>query len=445
MGGDLSSGPPSWGRHPAPHDQQVVPLISRSEPLPRISRSLLPRGLGRSYGDSCLNDGGALLLARGLDRFIRFDAGTGLLACEAGVSLAEIVDFALPRGWFLPVSPGTRHVTLGGAIANDVHGKNHHRAGSFGNHVVRLELLRSDGSRTTCSRDENAGLFRATIGGLGLTGLVTWAELRLHVVAGPWMEVDTRPFRGLAELVELSEGLGSRAEYCVGWLDATARGGQAGRGIFMAGDHSAESARRPRKPGAHPAIVSVPADLPFSWLHPAAVRAFNAAYAWRGRTRAGRARVGVDAFFHPLDVVGCWNRLYGPSGFVQHQCVVPRTAEGRRALETILALAEARKRPSYLSVVKVFGDLPGEGLLSFARPGITLALDFPVTPDGGLFPMLDEIDDIVVAAGGALYPAKDARMSAATFRASFPRLPEFLGFVDPAFSSSFWRRVGGSR
>ena len=432
------TGYPSWGRYPAAR-QRVRALAWAGDelPLPQNGGSVLPRGLGRSYGDSCLNDGGWLLDTTRLDHLIELDAERGLLRCEAGVSLAAILEIALPRGWFLPVTPGTKHVTIGGAVANDVHGKNHHRAGTFGRFVTRFELLRSDCGRIVCTPEQNASLFQATIGGLGLTGLITWVELRLKPVVGGFIDVESVRFDGLDAFFDLAVDSDARFEYTVAWVDCAARGPRLGRGLLLRGNHAPLAERAP----ARPPRLAVPFDLPGSGflLNRLTLRAFNAAYYGRQRREIVRRRVSFDPFFYPLDGVRDWNRLYGTRGFLQYQCLVPPT-EGRAVMRSIFGRVAEAGEGSFLAVLKLFGELPSPGLLSFPRPGVTLALDFAIRgPE--TFALLDQLDALVASAGGRVYPAKDARMSARSFRQYFPEWEELRTFVDPAFSSSFWRRV----
>jgi FAD/FMN-containing dehydrogenase len=339
-----------WGRVRRAR-QRVVEVRDRAAPLPRAA-SMLPRGLGRSYGDVCLNEGGVLLDTRGLDRFITFDEERGVLRCESGVRIADVIALALPRGWFPAVTPGTQFVTVGGAIANDVHGKNHHRDGSFGHHVEAFELLRSDGSRLTCSATENAGLFRATIGGLGLTGLVTWADLRLTRVPGPWIRQSAARFASLPAFFEASAALERDHRYVVAWLDCATPGRV--RGVIFAGDHEAGERRVRRR-----AARSVPVEPPFSLVNPVTLRAFNALY-YRV-PRAGLSQPGLvpwEPYFYPLDSLLGWNRLYGPRGFHQYQCVVPPDDRGRVALGLLLERIAASGEGSFLGVLKRFGDRP---------------------------------------------------------------------------------------
>ena len=423
----------AWGR--LPHGTaDVLPLNSRHQPLPDAP-SMLAFGNGRSYGDSCQNDGGALLRARGLDRYIAFDPATGVIEVEAGVLLAEILDLVLPQGWFLPVTPGTRFVTVGGAIANDVHGKNHHRAGSFGNHVLRLELLRSDGSVRHCSMAEHADWFAATLGGLGLTGLIRQATIQLQRVAGPWLRGDSERFGNLGEFFALAAAAERDWQYTVAWLDCSARGADLGRGIFIRGNHAAASARQPPKAGR----LSLPFTPPLSAVNGLTLRAFNTLYFHRPAAVARDAPWHWRPFFYPLDGLQDWNRLYGPRGFYQYQCVLPM-ADAEAVLAEMLRRIGRSGLGSFLVVLKTFGDVPSRGLLSFPRPGVTLAIDFP-NRGAATLALLEALDALTFAAGGALYPAKDARMSPAAFRQSFPRWEAFTAYLDPRFSSSFWRRV----
>lgn len=425
----------SWGRYPRQSAAAVEPMAWRHQALP-AGASLLPRGQGRSYGDSCLNAGGTLIDTAPLDHVIAFDRDSGVLRCEAGMTLAHILELAVPAGWFLPVTPGTRFVTIGGAIANDVHGKNHHAAGTFGRHVQRFELLRSDGARLECSAQSHAELFAATIGGLGLTGLVTWAQVQLRPIRSARLEVETLAFSGIDEFLALSHESAARFEHTVAWVDATARAVHLGRGLFMRANHVDEpdgtlSGR------ARASRFAVPCDMPAAVLGRPAVAAFNMLHL--RAARRGIARVPYERFFYPLDGVRDWNRVYGRRGFLQHQGVVPM-ADAAAVVKAMLREISSSAAASFLSVLKVFGDRPSPGMLSFPRPGVTLALDFPMRGAATL-ELLDRLDRIVVEAGGAIYPAKDARMAPHTFARSFPRADEFARHVDPAFSSSFWRRV----
>lgn len=427
----------SWGRYPKATPARVTRLTNRTAPLPDSDLPMLVYGNGRSYGDVCLNDGGHILLGRGLDRFIAFDPETGVLRAEAGVLLSEILDLVVPRGWFLAVTPGTCLITLGGAIANDVHGKNHHRAGTFGHHVRAFELLRSDGSRRVCTPTQNADWFAATLGGLGLTGLITWVEIQLRAIEGPWIQAESRRFANLGEFFARSEEADRTHEFTVAWVDCAARGANLGRGILLSGNFAPASAGPGTTPKAH-GLLNVPLTPPFSLINRLSLNAFNALYY---RKPEGAFLTHYAPFFYPLDSIGHWNRIYGPKGFLQYQCVLPpETAEP--ATRELLARIAKSGQGSFLAVMKRFGDRPSLGMLSFPRPGVTIALDFPMLGTKTLR-LMDELDGVVAEAGGALYPAKDGRMGYTMFTLSLPAQKDFLRFRDQALQSMFWQRSIG--
>lgn len=422
----------SWGRYPkARHAAVRRPAWNDAVDVGGAG-TRLPFGRGRSYGDCCLNDGGELVDTSRLDRILGFDAASGIIRCEAGMTFGDILEVIVPKGWFLPVTPGTKEVSVGGAVANDIHGKNHHVAGTFGRHVIRFELVRSDGSKRVCSATENGELFAATIGGIGLTGLVTWVEFRLRRIPGPAIMAERVRFGTYDDFLALSRESDGRFEHVVAWLDTTAPPAARGRGIFFRGNHAEGAAPRPRRFG-----LTVPGMMPERLLGPTVLRAFNSAYYHRPAASASTAH--YDGFFYPLDKLGEWHRLYGRRGFVQYQCAIPY-GTARESLSEILGTADRYGLASFLSVLKAFGDLPSPGLLSFPMPGVTLAMDFPFRGAETL-DALTRLDDIVLAAGGRLYPAKDARMSGAAFRKMYPSWEELARLKDPAFSSSFWRRV----
>ncbi len=430
----------SWGRFPkATHD--VVRMNWRDTALPPDSgKSMLPFGNGRSYGDCCLNDHGILVDTRGLDRFMAFDARTGTLRCEAGVLLSEILELVVPRGWFLPVTPGTQFVTIGGAVANDVHGKNHHRAGTFGRHINCFELLRSDGTRLRCSPTENPDWFRATVGGLGLTGLITWVELQLKAISGPLIDQEIIRYGRLEEFFRLSRESDTTYEYTVAWIDCAATGASLGRGLFIRGndatggqDRRAKAEGRPTQRPVRPAVRagqrSEPSPLQCAVLPQAVAgtRALDGALLNVLLPARRHRRVESDL------------RIERPAAVSMRD---PASACGTGDTRRSSARLPAPAPVPFLAVLKMFGDLPSPGLLSFPRPGATLALDFP-NQGKRTFDLLDRLDAITMAAEGALYPAKDARMSPDTFRRSFPNWQQLEPFIDPRFSSSFWRRVSG--
>jgi FAD/FMN-containing dehydrogenase len=432
--------PHSWGRYPKVRHSQVQSIYWRNElpDLGQLEDSALPFAYGRSYGDSCLNAGGVSLDVSHLERFIAFDEETGLLRCESGVSLAEILEVMVPRGWFLPVTPGTKFVSVGGAIANDIHGKNHHRGGTFGCHVTCFELLRSNGERLLCSPEQNSELFRATIGGLGLTGLILWAEFRLKPIVNPYIDMEHIRFSSLDEFFAISAESDADYEYTMSWVDILIGGENLCRGIFMRGNHN-QSRELAEKPMKKRLPLAVPIDFPPFVLNSLTVRAFNELLYHAQVPKRVHKIVSYDPFFYPLDSIHNWYRMYGKRGFLQYQFVIP-FEEGHHAMREILGRIRHSGEGSFLTVLKKFGDVQSPGMLSFPRPGLTLALDFAY---GGpkTLRLLDELDRIVLQSGGAVYPAKDARMSAASFQTFFPRWKEFSAYVDPKFSSSFWRRV----
>lgn len=424
----------SWARYPY-REQKAVDLQWRTDLLPEAP-SVLPQGNARSYGDSCMNHGGLVASTRFLRRFMEFDPQTGLLRCEAGVQLADILAVVEPQGWFLPVTPGTKFVTVGGAIGNDVHGKNHHLEGSFGNHVTRFELLRTDGSRRLCTPTENPDWFDATIGGLGLTGLITWAEIQLKRVPNSAINLETIKYSDLVSFFRLSDESESTHEYTAAWVDCLASREKLGRGHFLRGNHARVT--QP-KPAAAKLKLSMPVDPPLSLVNSLSLRAFNTLYYNRQLQERTFATVHYDPFFYPLDFVHDWNRMYGPKGFLQYQCVVPNETRHDAIREILQRIADANSG-SFLVVLKVFGSVASRGLLSFPRPGATLALDFPYQGHKTMT-LFDQLDEVVVQAGGAIYPAKDAHMKGDHFRLFYPQHETFTQFKDPGISSSFWRRV----
>lgn len=430
----------SWGGYP--HiTQKGKYLTNRYTNLPDESQTLLPYGRGKSYGDSCLNSQGLVLSSKALQHFISFDAATGLLRCEAGVTLADIIDVCLPQGWFLPVTPGTKYVTVGGAIGNDVHGKNHHQAASFGNHVLQFELLRTDGNRLICSPEANTDWFKATVGGLGLTGFITWVELQLKKVESRLMHTDTCKYRNLDEFFVLSEESKEKYEYTVAWIDCLATGENLGKGHFIRGNHVKQNNLHAEQALTKKNKFNIPLKPPISLINNLSVRAFNKLYYERQRNKHVSSTVDYDPFFYPLDGIDNWNRIYGTKGFLQHQCVIPME-HASLGIREILARISASGQGSFLVVLKMMGNLPSQGLLSFCSAGVTLALDFPFLGDKTL-KLLTGLDDVVMQAGGKIYPAKDARMSAELFQQSYPEWTTVESKRDPNIMSDFWRRVTG--
>ena len=425
----------SWGRvfKVAHVVNSAAFLTDARAAVTRCDKYTLPLGAARSYGDVCLNREGELVRTTALDRMITADWTTGVIRAEAGLSLDALLRIAVPKGWFLPVTPGTKFVTLGGAVANDVHGKNHESTGTIGCHIRRIGLARSSGEVLELSDVDNAELFQATIGGLGLTGLILWVELALKRIGSSEIDVETIEIADLDQFFRLAED-STDWEHTVGWVDCLAKGKSLGRGLFMRGRHHPHGAlqvhRAPR--------FAVPFDAPSWLLNSLTVRLFNLAYRHRPWTM-GQRTVHYDPFFYPLDAVQGWNRLYGRRGFFQHQSVVPsKAAVG--AIERLLTLTGEYQQGSFLVVLKLFGARKSPGLLSFPMAGATLALDLPNRGESTQ-KLLQLLTDVVIEAGGRIYPAKDATMSAEAFRLGYPDWTRLEAMRDPKFMSDFWRRV----
>lgn len=430
-----------WGNYPR---AEVKLLTARGDAEIAqhlvTEKSLIARGNGRAYGDAALNPSATLSLLRH-DRILAFDEATGILTCEAGVMLADILTLFTPRGWFPPVTPGTKFVTIGGMVAADVHGKNHHLHGSFANHITQLTLQLADGAIITCSPTENAELFFVTCGGMGLTGLITEVSFRLIPVETAYIRQQTIRTANLAETMAAFEQ-SQRATYSVAWIDCLARGDNLGRSVLYLGEHAAKSnvaffgdvlQPKPRK------NRSIPFNFPSFTLNRFSIAAFNALY--YTRAKPGASLVDYESFFYPLDGVRDWNRIYGKRGFVQYQCVLPKEASAK-GIAALLETIAAAGLGSFLAVLKLLG--PGNRYLSFPMPGYTLALDFPIC--NKLFPLLAKLDAIVATHGGRIYLAKDARMGPAMLQ-HYPERDAFSALIrqyDPSrkFSSLQSERLG---
>ena len=411
------------------------------------ARGVIARGLGRSYNNAAQNAGGLVIGMARLNRIISFDPATGEVGCEAGVSLERLMAAGLPHGWFVPVSPGTRQVTIGGAIAADVHGKNHHRAGSFARHVHWLDLLLPNGIQLRVSPAADPRLFWATAGGMGLTGIIVRAAVQLTRVETASVRVDTVRAADLDQAMACLAEADGRYGYTVAWLDCLARGRHLGRSVVTSGDFAAladlpASQRRDPLAFRPAARLSAPRACPPGLVNRYTVALANELWYRKAPRRRDGEIQSIGTFFHPLDGIRSWNTVYGPGGFRQYQFVVP--FGGEHVLRRSLELISAAGAPSFVTVLKRFG--PGdEGYLSFPMPGWTLALDFPArTP--GLPGLLDRLDTGVLAVGGRVYLAKDSRVSRETFAAMYPRLAEFRAVradVDPAgvLTSDLARRL----
>lgn len=437
-----------WGRYPLQICELERP--ERYADLRPNTATLIARGQGRSYGDASLNENGRVILTERINRMLELDVKQGILRAEAGVTLAEILPVIVKQGWFLPVTPGTKFVSLGGCIAADVHGKNHHHDGGFGNHVLGIELILADGSQITCSATENADVFWATVGGMGLTGIIGEVTLKLIPIQTSKMMVSQHAANNLEQLFELLQDPSRDDRYSVAWIDCLATGEELGRGIAMFGHHASVAEYKNIKPLASKPASSraLPFDFPSWVLNPLSISAFNKLYFYMGSRKKQPFLSDYDNYFYPLDAIGQWNRMYGKRGFVQYQCVIPE-ATALAGMTALLKELSGSRRASFLAVLKRFGA-EGKGQLSFPVPGYTLALDLPLR-DKSLFSLLDKLDHIVLQHGGRIYLAKDARISAESFKAMYPRHEEWLKIkqsIDPGnrFSSSLSRRlnIGGA-
>ena len=435
-----------WGRYPRRLATVLCPQ-DIAEAIPPLAAQMIARGQGRSYGDAALLGDGIVMLTEQLSRFVSFDELTGLLTAQAGTTLAEVIREFLPRGWFPAVVPGTKHVSLGGCVAADIHGKNHHRDGAFGAHVKEIEIVLANRSRQRCSAETEPALFWSTVGGMGLTGLVTEVVLQLVPVESSYLRVQHHRAHDLDASFEMLADEASDDHYTVAWIDCLAGAGKLGRSVLMRGHHACRAdlsgKMRPRPFASPRRQYNLGFDFPSRALNSAGIRAFNEFY-FRLQARRSRPFIAhYESFFFPLDRLGNWNRMYGKRGFVQYQCVLP-TAEARRGMQSLLEALARAGRSSFLSVLKRFGPA-GRGLLSFPIEGYTLTLDLPVS-DPGLFPFLDTLDAIVLKHGGRVYLAKDARLKPEIFRQMYPRIAEWLAIkrrVDPEnrFSSDLARRL----
>ncbi|RTY33691.1 FAD-binding oxidoreductase [Chlorobium phaeovibrioides] len=405
-----------WGRYPVIDAEVYAPgsLDDLKTMCATTAAGMTPRGLGRSYGDSSLGE--QMLSSRRLNHFLAFDAATGVLQSEAGVSLSDILQVFIPKGWFLPVTPGTQFVTIGGAIASDVHGKNHHVAGCFCDHVAHLDILLDAERIIRCSPQEHPDLFHATCGGMGLTGMIISAAIRLKPIKSAFIDQTTFKARNLEESLDLFN-IHASAPYSVAWIDCITGGPSLGRSLLMTGDHTTEGPLTLNTK----ARIGLPLDMPSILLNRYSIQAFNTLYYNRITKDAVQSHVHYEPFFYPLDSINDWNRMYGKNGFTQYQFAVPKDA-GRNAMDAILKTIVDAGKGSFLAVLKAFGK-QNNNLLSFPIEGYTLALDFKIEPE--LFRLLDRLDSMVLDYGGRIYLTKDARMSPATFRIGYKELEAF--------------------
>ena len=404
-----------WGRYPRVEAELLLPQTSMDcARFMHDEVSCIPRGQGRSYGDSA--NAALVLQSTYLNHYIEFDASLGVLRCEAGVTIREILDLIVPRAWFIPVTPGSSYVSIGGAIASDVHGKNHHGSGTFSQHIIEMQMMLASGEIVTVSPAQLPDLFAATCGGMGLTGMILNATLQLMPIQSSQIEQKTMQASCLeAVCAGFEENAGST--YSVAWIDCIATGSKLGRSLLMLGEHAVTGGLdvAPQKP------LNVPVDAPDLLLNQQFIQLFNSLYYQKARLSGSQQRLSYESYFYPLDQIANWNRLYGKAGFIQYQFVLP-SAVGVQGLRSILKTIAASGKGSFLAVLKVFGE-HNANYLSFPMAGYTLALDFKVSPE--VIALVQRLDAMVMDMGGRIYLSKDALMSEATFKATYPQWEQF--------------------
>lgn len=413
----------NWGKYPVIEGEEKY--LRTGEEL-SSERGWIPRGMGRCYGDSSL--GQQMFSSLKLNKFLQFDESTGILHCQSGVTYEDILNTFVPKGWFPPVTPGTKFVSMGGAMASDVHGKNHHSEGAISSHILDFHLLTATGELLYCSREENLEVFHATMGGMGLTGFILDLRIRLKPISSAWIQMESIKARNLEEIINLSESF-SDATYTMAWIDCLASGKKMGRSILMKGEHVHPDSLEGKKKAAPLQLpnkkkLTVPFDFPSFVLNPLSIKAFNFLYYHKQFKKEVQKVVDYDSFFYPLDSIYHWNRIYGKKGFVQYQFVLPKESS-LEGLKDILHRISAKNMGSFLAVLKLFGKQ--ESLISFPMEGFTLALDFPITK--GLFPFLDELDKVVMDYGGRVYLTKDARLKPETLPDMYPQLEKFKDII----------------
>lgn len=418
----------NWGNYPVIQaTEETFQTTAQLKHCVQKYDSVIARGLGRCYGDAALND--HIISSLNYNKFLSFDALNGIIDCQAGVSLNEVLNVAVPKGWFLPVTPGTRYITVGGAVASDVHGKNHHVDGTFGEHVLNMDVMIADGSVITCSSQQYADLFEATCGGMGLTGIITRVRFSLKPIETSYISEKKIKAANLDEIFELFQQH-QHVTYSVAWIDCLKGGKNFGRSILMLGEHTKRNELTEKKHIENhlkiPAekTLNFPFYLPGFVLNQYSIKAFNEVFYFKQTAKETNKIIPYTPFFYPLDAIGNWNRMYGKKGFVQYQMVFPLSVS-KVALTEMLHRISKKGFGSFLAVLKLFGKQ--DSLISFPMEGYTLALDFSVKD--GLFSFLDELDELVLQYGGRIYMSKDARMSKELLNKSYPRLETFKAIV----------------
>lgn len=425
-----------WGRYPTAEANVIYPQNRNQFADLLKSHLLIARGLGRSYGDSANND--VVAQTTYFDHYISFNPNTGIISCEAGLSIEQLLRLIVPHGWFIPVSPGTSKVTIGGAIASDVHGKNHHVSGTFSQHLLALEIMLGSGEVKTISRSSLPDLFHATCGGMGLTGIILAATIQLMPIQSALIHQRTIRTRSLEEVCQEFE-LHTASTYSVAWIDCLSTGKHLGRSLLMLGEHAERSSIHFESKNP----LSMPIDFPSTLLNRHSIKAFNTLYYHKNSWSKQNVTLPLKSYFYPLDAISDWNRMYGKNGFFQYQFVLPKEV-GYQGLQSIMQVIAQSGMGSFLAVLKAFGPA-NENLLSFPRAGFTLALDFKVSTEA--FKLAARLDAMVQDFAGRLYLTKDALMDASFFKRSYPKWEEFqavrakYGAIGK-FASSQSRRLG---
>jgi FAD/FMN-containing dehydrogenase len=414
----------NWGNYPKIKVEELsFSTPSQLENIIKENKGMIARGMGRCYGDASLSNQHIINTLK-FDKIIEFDIQSGIFEAQSGISFDTILEFIIPKGWFLPVTPGTKYITLGGAVASDIHGKNHHAEGSFSRHILNMQIITHEGKTLTCSPRENEDLFWATCGGMGLTGIIQTVRFQLKKIETSFIKQIQVKAKNLDHIIELFEKY-QNYTYSMAWIDCLKGGNSFGRSIMMAGEHALLEDLKPEQK-SNPLILAskpkliIPFDFPNFALNTLSVKAFNFLYYNIHASGISEKIIPYNPFFYPLDSILHWNRMYGKKGFVQYQFVLP-LENSRKGLVEILSKIRKRGMGSFLAVLKLFGEQ--ENLISFPMKGYTLALDFPVQK--GLFPFLDELDEIVLSYQGRLYLTKDARMKSEVFHKSYPQLKNF--------------------
>ncbi len=425
-----------WNNIPKNKNTKILVYDNNSKIIFSKQSKFLGRGEGRSYGDVCLNNNGTLVRTNKLKKILHFDKNNGFIECEAGITIRELLEFLIPKGWFLPVVPGTSFVTIGGAIANDIHGKNHHKLGSFGNFVESINLLTSNKGLITCSSKNNEEKYTATIGGLGLTGLIISAKIKLIKIENDLIDSNSIKFYSLDEFFELNSKLEISNDYTVSWIDINLKTKNL-RGVFHIGNHSSKVENYKSKNNKNISIT-FPFVQRFSLVNNLTISLLNNFYFLINKSDTPKKQ-HYRSFFFPLDIIKNWNRAYGNKGFYQYQFVVP-IHNSKKVMEEVINLISFYKQRPVLSVLKTFGKIESEGLLSFPQEGLTLAMDFQ-NKGAGTLQMLKDLDQIIIKNEGKVYIAKDCRMDKKSFANFYSNFDEFSKYIDPNFSSTFLERI----